>query len=269
MTSSFPFASYKVFIEPSIGFTGNVATVVELPAVLDKKKMQEMAADFNQPATTFIWPGNTRSDWNTLWFAPDSEIGLCGHGSMAAIAYLSDTYQLKNTVLHYTGGIIIGATTANTLGSLTLKAINDARECTPEKALEDGLGAEINEYYTTSNKSIVVVNNELTVLNLEPDFDRLKDCEEFGFIVTAKGNDIDFVSRTLVPHVELLEDPATGSSHAILSPFWGKRLGKNQMTAHQLSQRGGKFVCSIEGDMVTLTGNFGLLARGQVNIKIE
>ncbi len=97
---------------------------------------------------------------------------------------------------------------------------------------------------------------------MRPDFAKLRESEIFGYAVTAPGDQVDFVSRTIVPHVQQLEDHATGSSHAALTPFWAERLNKNQMQALQLSRRGGRFVCSLEGDQVTLEGKFSVLARG-------
>ena len=84
------------------------------------------------------------------------------------------------------------------------------------------------------------------------------------YSVTALGDEVDFVSRTLIPHVQQLEDPATGSSHAALTPFWRERLKKDRMVAHQLSKRGGKFVCEMENEQVKLTGSFSMLAKGEL-----
>ena len=64
---------------------------------------------------------------------------------------------------------------------------------------------------------------------MTPDFQKLRTMEMFGYIVTAPSSseEIDFVSRTIIPHVQQLEDPATGSSHAALVPFWANKLNKN------------------------------------------
>ncbi|MGB0178260.1 MAG: PhzF family phenazine biosynthesis protein, partial [Owenweeksia sp.] len=92
------------------------------------------------------------------------------------------------------------------------------------------------------------------------------ESEVFGYVVTAAGNKVDFVSRTLVPHVQQLEDPATGSSHALLTPFWAKRLGKNTLYAHQLSSRGGAFNCTYNDEKVQLNGRFSILATGHFKL---
>jgi len=67
--------------------------------------------------------------------------------------------------------------------------------------------------------------------------------------VTAAANepDTDFVSRVFGPRVGIAEDPVTGSSHCILAPWWGTRLGLTEMRAHQISARGGRLVMRLKG----------------------
>jgi len=52
--------------------------------------------------------------------------------------------------------------------------------------------------------------------------------ETRGIIVSARGNDVDFVSRFFGPQVGINEDPATGSSHTALTPYWANELRKNR-----------------------------------------
>jgi predicted PhzF superfamily epimerase YddE/YHI9 len=49
----------------------------------------------------------------------------------------------------------------------------------------------------------------------------------------------DFYSRFFAPWAGIPEDPVTGSAHAVLAPYWGKVLGKQQLVARQCSPRGG------------------------------
>src|SRR5690606_9076094 len=108
--------------------------------------------------------------------------------------------------------------------------------------LPQALGIALKGYFVTSNKHIVLAEREVDIHKMKPDFSLLRTSKTFGYAVTAPGEKVDFVSRTLVPHVQQLEDHATGSSHAALVPFWSKRLNKDRLIAHQLSPRGGKFV---------------------------
>ena len=83
-----------------------------------------------------------------------------------------------------------------------------------------------------------------------------------GVVVTAKGEQEDFVSRYFAPELNVNEDPVTGSSHSSLIPFWAERLGKQNMIARQLSERGGILYCQNAGERVKIGGGDG--DRGKV-----
>lgn len=260
-----PFFLIEVFNEPAFHFKGNTTAVLWLEQPLEDEKMQEIAADFNQPATTFLWPASAPNAFHVRWFAPDAEIGLCGHGSLAAVIFLS-TYGPANgaITLIYRDGEIQGKMNSPVTCFMVLDAIPVISEEVIPDVLKEGLSIPVTAYFTTHNKQIVLVENEDNLKEMQPDFAKLRESETFGYIVTAPGNEVDFVSRTLVPHVQQLEDHATGSSHAALAPFWGQRLQKDRMIAHQLSRRGGKFICELEDGKVRLNGSFSILAKGKL-----
>ncbi len=58
----------------------------------------------------------------------------------------------------------------------------------------------------------------------------------------------------------------TGSSHSSLIPFWAERLGKQNMIARQLSERGGILYCQNAGERVKIGGNAVLYMTGEINI---
>jgi len=87
-----------------------------------------------------------------------------------------------------------------------------------------------------------------------------------GIIVTAQGAATDFVSRFFAPSVGINEDPVTGSAHTTLTPYWSKRLGKLDMTAAQLSERGGFLQCSLFKERVLISGQAALFLRGEISI---
>jgi PhzF family phenazine biosynthesis protein len=260
-----PFSLIAVFTDPDLHFRGNVAAVVMLKTPWSETAMQQLAADLNQPATSYLWPTGKENQYHVRWYAPDDEIGLCGHGSLAAVAFLSEQLGIADTVtLLYRDGHLIGKHHSGKRCSLTLAAIPVlAEEAIPE-ALPTALGVKVSGYFSTPNKHLVLVEKEADVKNMAPNFAQLRQLPTFGYAVTAPGEEADFVSRTLVPHVQQLEDPATGSSHAALAPFWAKRLQKNELLAYQLSARGGRFDCEVSQDQVILTGNFEIIASGQL-----
>ncbi len=258
-----PFSLIEVFNDPARGFKGNISSVLLLDAALSDGDFQSIALDLNQPATTFLWPSSELNSYNIRWFAPDAEIGLCGHGSLAAISYLAKVVGLTGEIeLRFPTGQIKGAVAGGHEAYIIIDPIPVLSEKAIPEALAQGLGVPVKGFFTTENKQIVLLEDEETLKNMKPDFARLRESKIFGYSVTAPGNDVDFVSRTLVPHVQQLEDHATGSSHAALAPFWAKRLGKAKLSALQLSPRGGKFTCEVSSGGVKLTGSFSTLARG-------
>jgi len=131
-----------------------------------------------------------------------------------------------------------------------------------------GLGSVVpNEVYKVKDDFMAVLDSEKEVQNLQPDFAILKKIDARGIIVTAKGNNVDFVSRFFAPQSGLDEDPVTGSSHTKLIPYWTEILGKNEMTAKQLSERGGDLICKLIGDRVEISGQAKLYMSGEIEIE--
>ncbi|WP_421894417.1 PhzF family phenazine biosynthesis protein [Marinoscillum sp.] len=257
------FSSYAVFTDKVSGLSGNTSTVVILDHPLSRRQMQDIASDLWQPATTFLWKEDNH--WQVRWFAPDQEIGLCGHGSMAAVACLHDK-GITDFDLHFNGGIISGGV-ENDRCYITLEVIPVVEKLKIEDYLQEALKIPILGHYQTSNKNIILTDNQESVKSMRPNFEILRSSPIFGYAVTAPGDHCDFVSRTLVPHVHQLEDPATGSSHAALAPFWASILHKTEMEAIQLSQRGGKFHLKMQGTTVRLSGDHDKLNAGTIYLR--
>ena len=117
-----------------------------------------------------------------------------------------------------------------------------------------GLGAKPTEVLATGDY-IAVFDSEETVRGLSPDLGKLNELDLRGVCVTAPGQDYDFVSRFFAPKLGIAEDPATGSAHCKLVPYWAGRLGKEELTARQVSRRGGDVRCRLMGDRVMLSGS--------------
>ncbi len=253
-----------VFSDEKCQLLGNVSAVVFLEEALKTNQMQQIANDMNQPATTFIW--KEEEGWNIRWFAPDAEIGLCGHGTMAAVG-LFDHLEKEIPDFAFRNGSVSGYSSASQLSCVLKKgSYNKSRE--PE-GLQEALGVNIIEHFETTDKNIVVVDSEEQLKNMKPNFDALQLLAPFGYAVTARGEEVDFVSRTLVPKVLQLEDHATGSSHTVLAPYWSDRLKKSKLSSIQMSRRGGYFECEVQHDQVILSGNYKVIAQGTLNEELN
>lgn len=250
-----------VFSDRADDILGNVSAVVEVDRGTESQKMQLIANDLNQSATTFIWQDG--GEWNIRWFAPDAEIPFCGHGTMAVVALF---HSLNKSIpsFRYADGEVTGFAENSKISAQIEKG--EFNISPAPKGLEEALGVEIIEHYESSDKNIVLLSSEKEVKEMQPNFNILKKLKPFGYMVTAKGEKVDFVSRTLVPKVEQLEDHATGSSHTVLVPFWSERLNKSELSSRQMSRRGGKFKCRLSNGIVTLGGEYEVLGEGKVLI---
>ena len=74
------------------------------------------------------------------------------------------------------------------------------------------------------------------------------------------------MSRYFAPNDGITEDPVTGSAHCTLVPFWSERLGKREVTARQVSARGGTLYCRDEGDRVLIAGHAVLYLTGDLHL---
>ncbi|GAA5028153.1 hypothetical protein GCM10011506_15250 [Marivirga lumbricoides] len=259
MPKHFPFAIINAFSNLKQDFLGNPCAVMLLDKPISSEKMQAIAKDLHQPATSFLWATDKPDVYNVRWYAPDAEIGLCGHGSLASIAFLSNqSPKGSETVGEFKlisgTEIISGRSVSAQEYEISLHSIASKEQKKAPKGLEEALGNKIIHYLVNDNKHIVVLESEQQVKEMKPDFAALRKIDTFGYAVTAPSNEVDFVSRTIVPHVQQLEDHATGSSHALLVPYWSEKLNKQQMISKQLSPRGGYFKSGLDDEFVHLTG---------------
>ena len=111
---------------------------------------------------------------------------------------------------------------------------------------------------------MVLIGSEADLAALVPDYEAMGRVEGRGLIITAPSSRYDFVSRCFYPKLNVPEDPVTGSAHTYLTPLWAGRLGKKEMTAGQLSARGGELGVRLEGNRVFITGRAVLFMQGEI-----
>ncbi len=245
-------------------FSGNPAGVCLVDKPLDDAIMQKIASENNLAETAFIMPkGN---DFDLRWFTPEVEIDLCGHATLAS-AYILSAYvdsTLEEMRFHTLSGVL----TVTKRGNL-FEMDFPARKPVPkplEPLMEQAVGVPVLEAYI-SRDMLLLTKDESAVRAITPDLmllSRISDC--FAVIVTAPGDDVDFVSRFFAPNAGIPEDPVTGSSHSTLIPFWAERLKKSKMVAKQLSKRGGTLFCENCGERVKISGEAVLYLSGDIAI---
>jgi predicted PhzF superfamily epimerase YddE/YHI9 len=85
-------------------------------------------------------------------------------------------------------------------------------------------------------------------------------------IVTARGKDVDFISRFFAPGAGIDEDPVTGSAHTSLTPYWAAKMNKTEFTARQVSTREGYLKCKLLGERVEISGKAVTYLEGEISI---
>ena len=270
---------YQVDAFTSCLFSGNPAAVVPLDEWLPDETLLAIAAENNLSETAFFVPhsgsdgdaGEGQADYHLRWFTPEVEVELCGHATLASAHVLFRHLGFgANTVRFSTWKAgELTASLADGLVTLDFPArSHDAIEV--ETPLVRALGRQPAEVYRSSYNLLCVFDNKREVHEIEPDAAAIKALDSFGVIATAPGASHDFVSRYFAPKAGVIEDPVTGSAHCSLAPFWAERLGKNRLTAHQVSKRGGELVCEFvpgngeEAGRVRLSGHAVTYLVGEI-----
>jgi len=244
-------------------FGGNPAAVCPLQEWLSDETMQKIAAENNLAETAFFVQQN--DGFFLRWFTPELEIDLCGHATLASA-------HIIFTELGYTGNLIHFQTVK--AGILTVSRNGDtytmdfpSRPPYPTElpnGLLNGLGGKIPHTILRSRDYFLVYDSEKDIQEIEPDLAALSTIDAIGVIVTAPGDESDFVSRFFAPAAGVPEDPVTGSAHCNLIPYWAEKLGKNKLHAYQISARRGELWCELKGDRVLMSGNAVTYLKGEI-----
>ena len=259
---------YQIDAFASAVFSGNPAGVCPLERWLPEGTMQSIAAENNQAETAFFVPrapGGHDTDYDLRWFTPENEVDLCGHATLASgyIVFTTLDPSRQDVTFHTRSGPLTVRRAGDDL-SMDFPSRPPER-CEPPAGIEAALGASPKEMWK-SRDLMAVFDTEQAVRAVQPSFDHIRALGGFGLIVTAPGDEVDFVSRFFAPLQGVPEDPATGSSHCTLIPYWAKRLGRPKLRARQISKRGGEFTCEDRGARVTIAGRAFKYLEGTIEI---
>jgi PhzF family phenazine biosynthesis protein len=262
---------YKVDAFTGELFGGNSAAVCPLDKWLPDSLMQNIAIENNLAETAFFVPNSSNDGHELRWFTPELEIDLCGHATLAtAHIIFTEIYPMNEKITFQTkkaGELIVTRGKGNALYTLNFPARPAAKADLPGGLLSAlGCGITPKGVYKARDY-MLVYEKEADVKQLSPDFTALAKIDSvFGVIVTAPGDEVDFVSRYFSPGAVIPEDPVTGSSHCSLIPYWADRLGKTQLHAYQISARKGELWCENKGDRVLISGKAVTYLKGEINI---
>ena len=259
------FKMYQVDAFASKLFSGNPAAVVILESPLSEDLMQSIALENNLSETAFI--NINESPIPIRWFTPTLEVDLCGHATMASAKILFEHFpDIAGSEISFSSksGILKVSKNAE---DICLNFPADDPELQEMDALfAEALGKSPIEILRGTDDFLAVFETEQQIQTMNPDFTKLAKINSRGVVISAPGNDVDFVSRCFFPQTGVDEDPVTGSAHTMLIPYWAKQLDKIEFKAHQLSARGGALDCKLINDRVLISGKSVVYFEGYIHL---
>jgi PhzF family phenazine biosynthesis protein len=244
-------------------FGGNPAAVCPLAEWLSDDLLQKIAMENNLAETVFYVRQDDR--YEIRWFTPTVEVDLCGHATLAAAFVLFHWEGHSGDVIYFYSSRSGALSVSRSSDLLTLDfpvdvfhqipVSNEVLSCFDKQPLEA---------YKGKTDYMLVYEKESDIRDIRPHFEAIAALEARGLIITAKGEQVDFVSRFFAPQSGILEDPVTGSAHTTLTPYWSEKLNKAEMSAIQLSERKGYLKCKFLGSRVGISGQAKLYLAGEI-----
>ena len=265
---------------------GNPAAIVPLDSWLDAGLMQAIAAE-NNVAETAYFVKTGAGTYDLRWFAPEREVDLCGHATLASawvLFNLIDTQLNEIRFMTRSGELVVtrGPKEGNERGNIMSLPSAPCEPFAPHTGFAQALAKSFNsavpkELFLSAKggggaKALIAVwESPQQVKDLDPDADLKDVVMQVGagtVLATAPGggNPYDMVSRFFAPYYGVPEDPVTGSAHCALTPFWAKRLGKKTLKARQASARGGDLLCTDDGARTIIQGDCALYLTGEIEV---
>lgn len=259
-------AIYQIDAFAEAAFQGNPAAVCPLDGWLTDDLLQAIASENNLSETAFFVPEG--DGYRLRWFTPALEVNLCGHATLATGHLILNRLApgMQAVAFETLSGVLRVRREGDAL-AMDFPSIAPGQAMHPSPALVSAMGAMPEECFAIRETHgapyvLLLFESEAQVAALAPRFANLGA----NVIATAPGEAVDFVSRFFAPMSGIEEDPVTGSAHCTLTPFWAERLGRTELSARQISARGGNVGCRLEGDRVILTGKCASYLEGRIEV---
>jgi len=257
---------YQVDAFSSELFKGNPAAVCLMKDWLPDHLMLAIAGENNLAETAFC--KESEDGFELRWFTPEVEIDLCGHATLATSHVLFYEEQKAQEKIKFSTKMSGDLTVTQHEGLYTLDFPSRMPSSTGKHdIISRALSMEPLEILK-SRDYVYVYGTEKEIRQIVPDQKLLATINDSftGIIITAPGDNCDFVSRFFTPGASVFEDPVTGSAHCSLIPYWSKKLNKSDHIAKQLSPRGGELICKEKGDRVEISGRARTFFKGYLRL---
>lgn len=253
-------------------FSGNPAGVCLIDSNIDENTMQAIASELNLSETAFLYKKN-EDEYNIRYFTPTVEIDFCGHATLASAKLVLDKLNKKNVTFITQKELKISANTQETYIKMQFP-LYETTDYKANQKLLDAFGIEnfsSSKFCKKLDMLIIEVNDKQSLLQISPDFQKAMESSKTikELVITTKSEDkeYDFYSRCFCPWIGINEDPVTGASHSVLAKYWGNKLNKKEMSAYQLSNRGGFLDLKIlDEESLEVSSNAQIVFEGILNI---
>lgn len=259
------FTLYQVDAFTDKLFHGNPAGVCIFEEWPNDLLMQNIASENNLPETAFIV--QKKDTVEIRWFTPTIEVDLCGHATLASAHVLFSHHYINGNLIQFFSPRSGYLPVERQDDWITLNFPKDSyTKIQVPDVLINAFQKTPLESYRGKSDFLLIFASQKDIEELNPDLAMIESVGGRGVIVSAPGNEVDFVSRFFAPQSGIDEDPVTGSAHTTLTPYWSKITGKTRLKALQLSKRKGELVCELKGERVLISGKAVTYLVGEMHL---
>lgn len=180
-------------------FSGNPSAVCVLDTWLDDSTMQLIAMENNLAKTAFLVKADNR--YEIRWFTPEIEVDLCGHATLASAYVLFRFFESDASRLEfYSPRIGTLKIEKGNDGYLTMDFPRDETSLINEvEAINKAIGAVPVKTIKGKTDYLLIYSSQKEIERISPNFHLLDQLDCRGVIVSAPGDEVDFVSRFFAP----------------------------------------------------------------------
>lgn len=254
-------------------FSGNPAGVCLVDSKIDENIMQAIASELNLSETAFLHKRANDEEYSIRYFTPTVEIDFCGHATLASAKLVLDKLGKKNVEFVTQKELKISANRQGIYIKMQFP-LYETIDYKANKKLFDSFGIEnplSSKYCKELDMLLIEVTDKQSLLQVSPDFQKAiessKEIKEVVVTTKSEDKEYDFYSRCFCPWIGINEDPVTGASHSVLAKYWGNKLNKKEMSAYQLSNRGGFLELKIlDGEKLEVCSQAQIVFEGILNV---
>ncbi len=267
-----PIQTYIIDAFTDKPFAGNPAGVCLLETAIEVSLMQSIANELHFSETAFLREIG-KNQYAIRYFTPTVEIDFCGHATLASAKLVLDKLGKDSVTFLTMKDLKIEAEYKD--GYIKMEfPLYRTEPYAPDKKLYEAFGITeplAVKFCKELDMLVVEVSDKQTLLNLKPNYQKAIECPQKikELVVTTKSTDVeyDFYSRCFCPWIGIDEDPVTGAAHCVLATYWGSILDKKEMSAYQLSNRGGFLKLKILGqNTLEVQSNAQIVFEGLMHI---